>query len=73
LRFTALLAWPSFREMTLTGCLGRRDPAGGAMQSTFPLGLGILAVVVLLAALAATGYFIGREYVNGRWNRRDWN
>jgi hypothetical protein len=44
-----------------------------AMQSTFPLGLGILVVIVLLAALVATGYLIGREYVNGRWDRRDWN
>jgi hypothetical protein len=44
-----------------------------AMHSTVPVGLGILVVIVLLAALAATGYFIGREYVNGRWNRRDWN
>jgi hypothetical protein len=44
-----------------------------AMHSTVPLPLGILVVIVLLAALAATGYFIGREYVNGRWNRRDWN
>jgi hypothetical protein len=44
-----------------------------AMRSTFPLGLGILVVIVLLAALVATGYLIGREYVNGRWDRRDWN
>jgi hypothetical protein len=44
-----------------------------AMQSTFPVGLGIFVVVVLLAALAAAGYFIGREYVSGRWNSRDWN
>jgi len=44
-----------------------------ATQSTVPLGLGILMVIVLVAALAAIGYFIGREYVNGRWNRRDWN
>jgi hypothetical protein len=44
-----------------------------AMHSTVPLGLGILVVIVLLAALAAIGYFIGREYVDGHWNRRDWN
>jgi hypothetical protein len=44
-----------------------------AMQSTVPLGLGILVVIVLIAALAAIGYLIGREYVNGRWNMRDWN
>ena len=44
-----------------------------AMQSTFPLGLGILLVIVLLAALATAGYLIGREYVNGHWNGRDWN
>jgi hypothetical protein len=47
--------------------------AGIGTHSAFPLGLGIFVVVVLLAALAATGYFIGREYVNGRWNSRDWN
>jgi hypothetical protein len=44
-----------------------------ATHSTFPLGLWILLVIVLLAALARLGYLIGREYVNGRWNRRDWN
>jgi pimeloyl-ACP methyl ester carboxylesterase len=44
-----------------------------AMHSTVPVGLGIFVVVVLLAVLAATGYFIGREYADGRWNRRDWN
>jgi hypothetical protein len=44
-----------------------------AMQSAFPLGLGILLVIVLLAVLATVGYLIGREYVNGRWNSRDWN
>jgi Ni,Fe-hydrogenase I cytochrome b subunit len=47
--------------------------AGIGTHSAFPLGLGIFVVVALLAALAATGYFIGREYVTGRWNRRDWN
>jgi hypothetical protein len=47
--------------------------AGIGTHSTFPLGLGIFAVVVLLGALAAVGYFIGREYVNGHWNSRDWN
>jgi hypothetical protein len=44
-----------------------------AMQSAFPLGVGILLVIVLLGVLATVGYFIGREYVNGHWNRRDWN
>jgi hypothetical protein len=44
-----------------------------AMQSAFPLGLGILVVVVLLATLATLGYLIGREYIKGRWNSRDWN
>jgi hypothetical protein len=44
-----------------------------AMQSAFPLGVGILLVIVLLGVLATLGYFIGREYVSGHWNRRDWN
>jgi hypothetical protein len=44
-----------------------------ATQSAFPLGVGILLVTVLLGVLPAVGYFIGREYVNGHWNRRDWN
>jgi hypothetical protein len=47
--------------------------AGIGTHSAFPLGLGILVVVVLLAVLAVTGYLIGREYVNGHWNSRDWN
>jgi hypothetical protein len=42
-----------------------------AMQSTYPVGLGILVVLVLLAALAAAGYFGGREYVNRRSNKRN--
>jgi hypothetical protein len=32
-------------------------------HSTHPVGLGILVVIVLLAALAAVAYFISREYV----------
>ena len=47
--------------------------AGIGMHSAFPLGLGILIVVGLLATLTVTAYLIGREYVNGRWNSRDWN
>jgi hypothetical protein len=43
-----------------------------AMQSAFPVGLGIFVVVALLAAVVTLGYLIGREYVNGRWNSRDW-
>ena len=33
-------------------------------HSPRPVGLGILVVIVLLAALAAAAYFIGREYLN---------
>jgi hypothetical protein len=44
-----------------------------AAQSPFPVGLGIFAVVVLLAAVVTLGYLIGREYVNGRRNSRYWN
>ena len=43
-----------------------------ATRSTFPVGLGILVVIVLLAALVAAGYFGGREYVSRRLNRRNW-
>jgi hypothetical protein len=39
-----------------------------AMRSTVPASLAILEVLVLLAVLAAAGYFAGREYVN----RRNW-
>jgi hypothetical protein len=42
------------------------------MHSTFPASLGILAVIVLLTAVAAAGYFIGREYVGRRSSRRNW-
>ena len=39
-------------------------------HSRNPLSLEILVVIVLLAALAAVAYFIGREYVNiGRRGR----
>lgn len=34
-------------------------------HSIRPVGLGILLVIVLIAALAAAAYFFGREYVNG--------
>jgi uncharacterized integral membrane protein len=43
-----------------------------ALHSTRPLGLAILVAVVLLGALAAAGYFIGRMYVNGRFDIRNW-
>ena len=43
-----------------------------ALHSTRPLGLAILVVVVLLGALAAAGYFIGRMYVSGRFDIRNW-
>ena len=43
-----------------------------ALQSSRPLSLAILMVIVLLAALGAAGYFIGREYVSRRLNRRNW-
>jgi uncharacterized protein YneF (UPF0154 family) len=46
--------------------------AGIRGSSPFPLSLTFLMVLVLLAALVATGYFIGREYVNRRLNRRNW-
>jgi len=39
-----------------------------ATHSTFPASLAILVVIALLAA----GYFVGREYVNRRSNRRNW-
>jgi hypothetical protein len=35
-----------------------------ALHSAHPVGLGILVVIVLLAALAAAAYLIGREYVS---------
>jgi hypothetical protein len=38
------------------------------MHSALPSSLGILLVIVLLAA----GYFIGRDYVGRRSNRRNW-
>jgi len=43
-----------------------------AMYSTFPASLSILMVIAELIALLAAGYFIGREYVNNRLNRRNW-
>jgi hypothetical protein len=44
-----------------------------ALQSARPLSLSILVAIVLLAALAAAGYFIGREYVNRRiLHRHNW-
>jgi lipopolysaccharide export LptBFGC system permease protein LptF len=43
-----------------------------AMQSARPVSLTILMVIVLLAALAAAGYYGGRMYVNKRFNRRNW-
>jgi len=43
-----------------------------ATHSTFPVALGMLMVVVLLAALVVAGYFAGREYVSRRLNRRNW-
>lgn len=33
-------------------------------HSIRPVGLGLLLVIVLLAALVAVAYFFGREYVN---------
>jgi uncharacterized protein YneF (UPF0154 family) len=42
------------------------------MRSSEPASLAILMVIVLLAAVLAAGYFIGREYVNRRVNRRNW-
>jgi hypothetical protein len=33
--------------------------------------IGVLMVIVLIAALAAAAYFIGRMYVNRRLNRRN--
>jgi uncharacterized protein YneF (UPF0154 family) len=41
------------------------------MRSSEPASLAILMVIVLLAAVLAAGYFIGREYVNRRVNRRN--
>jgi hypothetical protein len=38
------------------------------IRSSRPVSLVILLVIVLLAALSAAGYYIGREYVN----RRNW-
>jgi uncharacterized membrane protein len=32
----------------------------------------ILMVIVLVVVLVAAGYFVGREYVNRRVNRRNW-
>jgi lipopolysaccharide export LptBFGC system permease protein LptF len=43
-----------------------------ALHSSRPASLSILVVIVLLAALGAAGYFGGREYVNRRFNRRNW-
>jgi hypothetical protein len=43
-----------------------------AMQSTFPLGLGTLMVIVFLAGLAAAGYFIGCWYVDSRPSKHHW-
>jgi uncharacterized protein YneF (UPF0154 family) len=47
--------------------------AGIGTHSTVPMSLGILVVVVLLAALAAIGYYIGLEYVDRRVNKRNRN
>lgn len=43
-----------------------------ATHSTVSVSLAILVVIVLLAALAAAGYFSGRDYVNRRLHRRNW-
>ena len=43
-----------------------------AMQSTYPVGLATLVVLIFLAGLAAAGYFIGRRYLETRPNRRNW-
>jgi len=43
-----------------------------AMQSAFPVGLGIVVVIAGLVAVIAVGYLIGREYVSRRLNRRHW-
>jgi uncharacterized protein YneF (UPF0154 family) len=41
-----------------------------AIRGSSPaIGVALMAIV-LIAALAATGYFIGRRYVNRRLNRR---
>lgn len=46
-------------------------------RSIHPVGLGLLLVIVLMAALAAVAYFFGREYVGRRGpgreqSLRDW-
>jgi membrane protein DedA with SNARE-associated domain len=46
-------------------------PAALALRSSHPASLLILVAIVLLG-VAAAGYFIGREYVNSRVNRRYW-
>lgn len=43
-----------------------------ALHSARPLGLTILVAIVLLAAITAAGYFIGRMYVDGRFDIRTW-
>jgi hypothetical protein len=42
-----------------------------AMQSTYPVGLGTLVVIIFLAGLAAAGYFIGLKYLETRPSRRN--
>jgi hypothetical protein len=42
-----------------------------ALRTARPLSLAILAVIVLLAALAAAGYFGGRMYLDRRFGRRN--
>jgi hypothetical protein len=44
-----------------------------ALRSTYPASLAILVVAVVLAVLVTAGYFIGRQYVNRRLNRRNSN
>ena len=46
--------------------------AGIGTHSSVPLSLVILMVIVLLAVLVAAGYFIGRMYVDGRFDIRNW-
>jgi hypothetical protein len=43
-----------------------------AMHSTIPVASAIMMVILLLIAILAAGYLIGREYVSRRLNRRNW-
>jgi len=43
--------------------------AAVGIRGSRPASLAILVAIVLVAALLATGYFIGREYINRRSSR----